>query len=237
MGGLLLRHLQSISCNAHEVSELQLDRKAKKPMASSCAQGIGAGIYAILSLFNHSCDPHVTRTFRGLECQVRALRSCKSGQEVLDNYGVIYAVNEISERRDKLMRQYYFECSCEACEKKWPLYEAMPPASFEKVKIRCQECRDKGKASSKDCIGCVSELDNLKLIQFNAQQSLQALLAFKADVDLSDQAIVRKVQSGFENYCKYITSLEKFNVTRPFQDYNNYEEAIKQCLNLISLRY
>lgn len=206
-------------------------------MASSSAQGIGAGIYAILSLFNHSCDPHVTRSFRGLECQVRALRGCKSGQEVFDNYGVIYAVNEIAERKKKLVEQYFFECSCEACDKKWPLYEALPSASFEKCNIRCGTCQKKENEKNKDCNGCISEVDNLKLLQFNAQQSLKALLDFKKEMDLRDNATIRKLQTGFQNYCIYIKAMEGFKIPRPFQDYNNYEEAIKQSLNLINLRY
>ena len=71
IGGLLLRHSQSISCNAHEVSLLKLGEETNKAMATSYANGIGAGIYAILSLFNHSCDPHVVRYFRGSRCQVK----------------------------------------------------------------------------------------------------------------------------------------------------------------------
>ena len=202
-------------------------------MASSCAQGIGAGIYAVLSLFNHSCNPHVTRSFRGLECQVRALQGCKSGQEIFDNYGVIYAVNEISERKQKLVEQYFFECSCEACEKKWPLYEALPAAQFDKLNIKCKEC----KKSSKDCHACLAEMDNLKLLQYNAEQSLKGMLDLKQNFDIGDEVMVRKLQSGFENCCKYVKALEDFKVPRPFQDYNNNEEAIKQCLNLINLKY
>jgi hypothetical protein len=63
------------------------------------------------------------------------------------------------------------------------------------------------------------------------------MLAFKVDVDLTEEAVVRKLEAGFENYCTYIKKLEKLGMTRPFQDYNNYEEAIKQCLNLINLKY
>lgn len=65
IGGLILRHMQSISCNAHEISMLTLDEESRKPLAVSIAEGIGAGIYALMSIFNHSCDPHVTRNFLG----------------------------------------------------------------------------------------------------------------------------------------------------------------------------
>lgn len=65
IGGLVLRHLQSISCNAHEISMLKLNDEDRKPLCNSYANGIGAGIFAVMSIFNHSCDPHVTRNFLG----------------------------------------------------------------------------------------------------------------------------------------------------------------------------
>ena len=65
VGGLILRHLQSISCNAHEISMLRLNEEDRKPLCNSYANGIGAGIFAVMSIFNHSCDPHVTRNFLG----------------------------------------------------------------------------------------------------------------------------------------------------------------------------
>lgn len=60
IGGLILRHLQSNPCNAHEVSELQLNLNS---VATSETGEIASGIYATLSLFNHACDPSVTRNF------------------------------------------------------------------------------------------------------------------------------------------------------------------------------
>ncbi len=109
IGGLILRHLQSISCNAHEISMLKLNEEDRKPLANSYANGIGAGIYALMSVFNHSCDPHVTRNFLSNRCQVRAIRRVAKGEQVFDNYGVVYAVNDYDERQSKLVGQYFFQ--------------------------------------------------------------------------------------------------------------------------------
>lgn len=245
IGGLLLRHLQSISCNAHEISELRLDKTAKRPMATSSAQGIGAGIYAVLSLFNHSCDPHVTRTFRGLECHVHALRGCARGTECTDSYGVLYAVNELAERQSHLREQYFFECTCAACAQNWPTYDRLPVSVLDRTRIKCSKCRllesnkkERGEGGGDaECTNCIADLDNLKLLQFNSEQSLKAMLAFPKDIDLNNDDVMRKLDTGFGNYCAYIKALESFSVMRPFQDYNNNEEAIKQCLNLINLKY
>lgn len=234
IGGLILRHLQSISCNAHEISELRISESGKNAMANSTAQGIGAGIYAILSMFNHSCDPHVTRNFRGSRCQVRAIQNVKQGEEIFDNYGVIYAVNEFEERQNKLKDQYYFECRCFPCEKNWPTYENIP-SDFSQLDIKCLECR-KGNSDAKECSKCLNELDFLKLNQLNAQQSLKSLLNFNSSINLSDKSIMNRVENIFDFYCKYLELLTWHKVKRPFQDFNNYEEALKQCLNVINLK-
>jgi hypothetical protein len=232
IGGLLLRHLQSISCNAHEISRLKIVDEGKQPMANSFANGIGAGIYAVLSLFNHSCDPHVTRTFRGNICQVRALRPVHKNEQIYDNYGVLYAVNDLDERREKLLEQYFFECKCAPCEDNWPLYDKIPHELSSNL-VKCQTCRVK---KTPECTQCLSDLDNLNLLQLNAQQSLRTLLKFTGQTDLSNAQVETIVHDIYENYTKYLTALDLVKIKRPFQDYNNFEEAFKQLLNLINTK-
>ena len=234
IGGLILRHLQSISCNAHEVSELQHSKAKRNAMAESSAQGIGAGIFAILSLFNHSCDPHVTRNFRGSRCQVRALQNIKKGEEIYDNYGVLYAVNELKERRQKLKEQYFFECNCLPCRNDWPIYDKIVN-QLEMIKILCYECK-KSNFDRLECIECLSEYDNMKLHQHNAQIALRNFLNINSDFDLNDKVMVTTIENVMGFFCKYLDLLYLHDVPRPFQDYNNYEEAIKQLLNLINIK-
>lgn len=234
IGGLILRHQQSISCNAHEVSELHHSNAKKNAMAESSAQGIGAGIFAILSLFNHSCDPHVTRNFRGSRCQIRALQNIKKGEEIYDNYGVLYAVNELKERRQKLKEQYFFECNCLPCRNDWPLYEKIDN-QLEMLKLLCYECKNKN-SDRYECTDCLSQYDNMKLHQHNAQTALRNFLNINSDFDLNDKVIVTSIENMMRFFCKYLDLLHLHEVQRPFQDYNNYEEAIKQLLNLINIK-
>ena len=235
IGGLILRHMQQISCNAHEISQLKLDDTKKLPLASSLTEGIGAGIYAILSLFNHSCDPHVTRNFLGTRCQLRAIRTVNKDEEVFDNYGVVYAVQPIDERQDKLLSQYFFECRCGPCMDDWPKYDQIPN-DLLKLSVKCNECK-MAKKKSKNCSNCEMQMDELRLDQTNAKQSLKGLLSFNWNVDLADPATQGGISIVFEAFCKYLHNLHSLGVKRPFQDYNNFEEAIKQCLNLVHLKY
>ncbi|CAF0766642.1 unnamed protein product [Adineta ricciae] len=121
---LLLSHLQSLPCNAHEISEFIHHRAA--PLSSSCIE-IGAGIYATLSLFNHSCNPNVIRNFIGDTVVVRLLASISSNNvELTDNYGCLSATMEKVERQKKLHEQYRFQCQCQPCVDQWPNYDQLP---------------------------------------------------------------------------------------------------------------
>lgn len=71
-GGLILRYLQSMPCNAHEISEY----------CDVTYEEIGAGAYATLSLINHSCDPNVVRHSYGNTLVLRAIRPIKKGEQV-----------------------------------------------------------------------------------------------------------------------------------------------------------
>jgi SET and MYND domain-containing protein len=95
VGGLLLRHLQNLPCNAHEVSELvgieaENDRE---DMSMWKSIEIGAAAYAMLSLVNHSCDPNVVRhSCRGDTAVLRAIRPIARGEQVreLPSVGTSY---------------------------------------------------------------------------------------------------------------------------------------------------
>lgn len=58
IGGLVLRNLQFLQFNTHEVYELVESMTDKK---SSKTVFIGGGIYPTLALFNHSCNPDIVR--------------------------------------------------------------------------------------------------------------------------------------------------------------------------------
>lgn len=58
IGSLILRHLQFLQFNAHEISQLTNDSSSLETYKS---EFIGGGVYPTLALFNHSCDPSIVR--------------------------------------------------------------------------------------------------------------------------------------------------------------------------------
>lgn len=66
VGGLLLRYLQILQYNAHEIFELKNADFPQRKITSGepinyQTGGVGAGLYPTLALLNHSCDPSVIR--------------------------------------------------------------------------------------------------------------------------------------------------------------------------------
>ena len=58
--------MQNLPCNAHEVSEMELSGGGGSKDGSgrdSSLNEIGAAVFGVLSLINHSCDPNVVRHY------------------------------------------------------------------------------------------------------------------------------------------------------------------------------
>nr|ABK56990.1 hypothetical protein GIP_L1_00040 [Glyptapanteles indiensis] len=109
-GGLIMRHLQIIPSNVTEdnLDQLPIDR--------------AAALMPLYSLFNHSCNPMVDRRSFGKKIAMIAISPIKKGEQIFDNYGQHYAITLKAKRRQKLLQQYHFTCSCQACTESWPLY-------------------------------------------------------------------------------------------------------------------
>jgi hypothetical protein len=165
---------------------------------------------------------------------VRAIRAIRANEEIYDNYGVIYAVNEPAERQSKLLEQYFFECRCRPCVDNWPLYDKLESV-LNAANVACDSCKASGK-KKKECDACTIELDNVKLVQLNAQMGLNALLKFNARMDLNEEKVELLIRDIYNYYCKYLQTLDAHRIKRPFREYNNYEEALKQLLNLINIK-
>lgn len=60
IGSLILRHLQALQFNAHEISELS-NIDLNGDVINYQSDYIGGGVYPTLALFNHSCDPSIVR--------------------------------------------------------------------------------------------------------------------------------------------------------------------------------
>lgn len=61
IGGLILRHLQILQFNAHELSELRNLKTVNENELNYYTCHLGGAVYPTLALFNHSCQPGVIR--------------------------------------------------------------------------------------------------------------------------------------------------------------------------------
>ncbi|XP_068146195.1 SET and MYND domain-containing protein 4 [Drosophila tropicalis] len=128
---LILRSLQFIQFNTHEVAELHKFSSTK----SEKSIFIGGAIYPTLALFNHSCDPGVVRYFRGSTIHINSVRPIEAGLPINENYGPIYTQDKREERQSRLKELYWFECCCDACLENWPLFEDLPR---DVIRFRCE---------------------------------------------------------------------------------------------------
>ncbi|XP_050582386.1 SET and MYND domain-containing protein 4-like isoform X1 [Bombus affinis] len=143
LAAILLATQTNFFCNKYEVDQLKdisnypkiifsgsLMFRACVIMSSNCFSvqqepGIktGSGLYVTHSLYNHSCAPNTFRHFEELTMITRALRPIYPGDQIFTNYGAAYAYMTKSERREKIIQDYFFECDCIACAFDWPTYD------------------------------------------------------------------------------------------------------------------
>ncbi|ESO97141.1 hypothetical protein LOTGIDRAFT_143433 [Lottia gigantea] len=225
IGGHILRHIQMLPCNAHEVSEFAY---REYDLPNSQTMEIGSGIYATLSLINHSCDPNVVRHSYGDFCAVRAIRNIPKGTEVYDSYGALYPLTAKKDRQEKLLSQYFFKCSCKACLEKWPLYFQIPN---EVPYFYCEKCSgylsipEDGKTQRAMCDRCRYVQDMTpKLDVWTRSDEIFA----KKLKEIIGGVVTSDALSVLLGHLKTLDQL----IIRPFADYNDCQEAIKQCLNL-----
>ncbi len=100
----------------------------------------------------------------------------------------------------------------------------------------CSNCKESKKEKDDDCPGCLNELDMMKLNQLNAQTALKCLLNMNSEFNLDEKIVLVSIENMYIFFTKYLDLLQLHDIKRPFQDYNNYEEALKQLLNLINIK-
>ncbi|XP_001510487.1 histone-lysine N-methyltransferase SMYD1 isoform X1 [Ornithorhynchus anatinus] len=91
-------------------------------------QAVGVGVFPNLCLVNHDCWPNCTVIFNNgnheavksmfhtqMRIELRALGKISEGEELTVSY--IDFLNVSADRKKLLKKQYYFDCTCEHCEK------------------------------------------------------------------------------------------------------------------------
>lgn len=226
IGSHILRQLQMLPCNAHEVSELQIDAAS---IADSELKEIGSAIYATLSLLNHSCDPSVVRFSFGNACALRAIKKIKKGGMIIDNYGALYAVHGLVQRQELVSSQYFFDCACQACQTGWPLYNEIPAKLPE---FKCSNCEQPIKntvpSTKLHCRSCNFDLA-VSPNEFQTSQN-RFTAAMKAVLEGGD---AKEHLPRLLDHLQLICDV----VVLPWQEFNNCQEIVKQCFGMVSNHY
>ncbi|GFY39882.1 SET and MYND domain-containing protein 4 [Trichonephila inaurata madagascariensis] len=116
VGGLLLRHILQLICNANAITELQAAPQANTSSVLNQRQvKVASGIFPSASLMNHSCNPTVISSFCKNVLIVRAICDVEPGQEIFNCYGPHYRRMPREDRQRSLLEQYFFICECDAC--------------------------------------------------------------------------------------------------------------------------
>ena len=106
IGGVVLRHLQIIQCNALRIIEITRPTKFDDPKP----EPVGIGLYPTVSLINHSCDPNADLNFYGDTIVVRAIRNIREGEEICISYGPLFYEVKPRMRHSQLKGVYFYNC-------------------------------------------------------------------------------------------------------------------------------
>lgn len=218
----LLRHLQSCSCNAYQITEqILIDGNPR----SAEENELGGAVYPTISLCNHSCSPNVVRHSNGKTCIVRAIRPIKKGEEILDNYGPHFLSNNLDERHKDLHTQYFFKCNCKACSDKWPTVDKL---QFQVTQYKCIHCSVNigcNLSKLKICFNCKKKCDygkiakRLQILSGEYKRALEDLL----------QGRLHECLRTCIEYCDVMDRV----VIHPNKQFVNCQQAVTLCWSLL----
>ncbi|XP_036331884.1 SET and MYND domain-containing protein 4 [Rhagoletis pomonella] len=223
IGGILLRTLQFVQFNTHEVAELH----AKKADSNEKTVFIGGGLYPTLALFNHSCDPGVVRYFRGTTIHVNTIRPIEAGLQIAENYGPIYTQEGREKRQAELKKLYWFDCTCDPCLENWPTFDQLPT---DVIRFRCdgpKQCRAiiEVPATCNDfmikCVTCGESTNILKGLKVMQDTELMTRTA-KRLYDAGDYA---KALNKFIDLLRIMYEV----LAPPFPDFCQCQQHTKDC--------
>ncbi|XP_045625291.1 SET and MYND domain-containing protein 4 isoform X2 [Procambarus clarkii] len=225
VGGLLLRFLQIVQFNAHEVSEFVLI--APRTFDGAKNESLGAAIYPTLALFNHSCHSAQVRLFSGNQVITKAIRHVRKGDLIPENYGQSFTSKVKSQRKAELADRYWFECNCEACQKDWPMYKDMTNSYLT---FKCHKCQGPLPVDTDNlmipfikCEKCGDQTNILSALK-NLQNTEQT---FRAACKEMEAYNLEKAESLLIENLKQLES----SLYPPYRDYHLTQEAyMRVCL-------
>lgn len=109
---------------------------------SQYQQLIGNGCNLVSSLINHSCAPNIRRMNVDDKAVVIVIRPVLKGDQLFDSYRPNFNVVPRDQRRETLLKDYGFDCDCEACTNDWPLNAELKVADEELLQFAWETHED-----------------------------------------------------------------------------------------------
>jgi hypothetical protein len=188
ISSLILQHMENLQYNILSLCEwytptlgpLSLplwNEKAKASSKNPTAKCYAFGVFPLVALCNHSCDPNAifVKSTKHYSASIVTSRRIRAGEEILISYKAPFTRMPFEERQNYLLENYKFECKCYACERKFSVDSTtLEPNLIESYICECdtalsskgkstkKHIRKLGKNASQMCPGC-----NLKMERVN----------------------------------------------------------------------
>ena len=188
----------------------------------------GIGIYPLSSMINHSCDPnaHVYFDASGV-INIQASRNIEMGEEIHISYGCVHSSLDKPKRIQLLMENYYFECSCPACENE----------NSEVSYFLCTHCSEPLKHRLDD-LRCGKCNKGFVLKSFENKEKQATKLLGSGDANLRYNRLGKAAEDfkGALKVWKSIVSLQDYRVGKTYDRLaecfalqGNFKEAAAYC--------
>lgn len=166
-----------------------------------------SAMYLALARLNHSCSPNVQQTHdpTTTEEYVYSVKYIKKGVELNDCY--IDLRQEKAKRREELLKNYYFECTCSSC-----LLEETDPKSFNEEELYRKKCNE------------ISE-KTLELIENKR---------FKEALSINKELVKKLERDHIDWSIRYLAEiyLNLYYISFYCNDKKSAKKSLKKCLKL-----
>ncbi|XP_059936910.1 SET and MYND domain-containing protein 4 isoform X4 [Mesoplodon densirostris] len=215
-GVAMLRHMLQLQCNAQAITTIQQTGSEENLITDSRQVRLATGLFPVISLLNHSCSPNTSVSFISTVATVRASQQIRKGQEILHCYGPHESRMGVAERCQKLRSQYFFDCTCPACERE----KQRPSQGPGREAFCCHRCS--ALLQGDDVLSCgstsctesvsrdhlVSQLQDLRqqvgmarklLRNGKLERAIQLLLGCRHDAEsflLAEHSVVGEIEDG-----------------------------------------
>ncbi|CAH2245193.1 jg260 [Pararge aegeria aegeria] len=221
---LLVRNLQLLQFNAHEIYEtIRGDHqfRGSKPIYTA------VGIYPTGALFNHECYPAVARYFDRQNIVLRAIRPLRPGEIVSENYGPHFLMRGLKERQRMLACRYWFRCECVACKENWPTLKQMDAEPTLYLRCPNENCEAKlksGKNIPNRCAKCFITIDK-ELFKIKMDNVNECLAQYQNGAKLIDQELpseaIRTLSGAVDSFYKIARP--------PHRETHIAQESLRSC--------